>query len=290
MSARRLHILFGFCLVALTAPLGHSQSANGDFNKYAQKLRENALLKMEPTVQVQTSTSSQQAQVQPMGTSTISRVGSFFGLGSRYPWKLNIVTTVFWIGEGTTARNPTPNRSSSWDPNWMGKYGGVDTPERRDGFLPVGFIPGQNPFYCALPYNDVTRGTTKPEASFVIPWFRQEFQRPGQSVCKGRWLAIRHGNRVAYAQWEDCGPFRTDHWQYVFGKELPKPNINNGAGLDISPAVRDYLGINGITDVCDWKFVDFSEVPNGPWARFGDNNTFVMNARRTTERVASGKQ
>ncbi len=49
-------------------------------------------------------------------------------------------------------------------------------------------------------------------------------------------------------------------------------------GLDISPAVRDYLGLQE-TDVTDWKFVDFKEVPTGPWARLGDNNTFVINQR-----------
>ncbi len=282
MSAR-LSYLLGICVLAFSTLAAQAQapSQTGDFSKYAQKLRENALLKMEPTVQVQTQSS------QP---GTGSRIGSFLGLSNRYPWKENIITTVFWIGEGTTARNPTPNRASSWDPNWLGSYGGVDSPERRNGFVPAGFIPGQNPFYCALPYNDVTHGTTKPEARFAIPWFRQAYERPGKSVCKGRWIAIRHGNRIAYAQWEDCGPFRTDHWQYVFGNERPKPNINGGAALDISPAVRDYLGINGITDVCDWKFVEFSEVPNGPWARFGDNNDFVQNARRSTERVASGKR
>jgi len=260
-------------VLALCAPVTKAQSpyqSSADFTKYAQKLRESALLKMEPTVQVQTSSRSL--------------------FGGRYPWKENIVTTVFWIGEGTTARNPTPNRASSWDPNWMGNYGGVDNPPRRNGYLPVAFVPGQNPFYCALPYNDVTRGTTKPEASFVIPWFRQAFQRPGHSVCKGRWLAIRRGDRVCYAQWEDCGPFRTDHWQYVFGKDRPKPNLNAGAGLDVSPAVRDFLGINGTKDVCDWKFVEFSEVPPGPWARYGDNNDFVINSRRGTERVANGKR
>ena len=31
------------------------------------------------------------------------------------------------------------------------------------------FIPRQNPFYCALPYNDVTHGQFKPEAPLVIP-------------------------------------------------------------------------------------------------------------------------
>ena len=31
-------------------------------------------------------------------------------------------------------------------------------------------------------------------------------------------------------------------------------------------------GISGI-DVCDWKFVDVYEVPDGSWALYGDDNT-----------------
>ena len=100
--------------------------------------------------------------------------------------------------------------------------------------------------------------------------------RDGQSVLKDRWVAIRKGDKVCYAQIEDVGPFRTDHWQYVFGNERPRPNLNRGAGLDVSPAVRDYLGLNGL-DVCDWKFVDVREVSrSGPWALCGDNNTLAM--------------
>ena len=86
------------------------------------------------------------------------------------------------------------------------------------------------------------------------------------------------GGRIAYAQWEDCGPFRTDHWQYVFGDDRPMPNLNQGAGLDVSPAVRDYLGM-GTKDVCDWKFVEAKDVPPGPWTKYGDNNTFVLKSR-----------
>jgi hypothetical protein len=74
----------------------------------------------------------------------------------------------------------------------------------------------------------------------------------------------------------------------VFGNERPKPNLNKGAGLDVSPAVRDYLGLKQ-TDVTDWRFVDFSEVPRGPWSILGENNTFVINARKkgvqVTERL-----
>ena len=201
--------------------------------------------------------------------------------GQRFPWKSQIVTTVFWIGEKPSENNPVPNRVSSWDKEWTKNYGGVDDPDptHRSNYIPAKFTPRQNPFYCALPYNDKAREGHRPEAPRVVPWFNEAYQGPAVSTCKGRWIAIRKGNRVAYAQWEDAGPFRTDHWQYVFGNERPKPNLNKGAGLDVSPAVRDYLGLQP-TDVTDWRFVDFSEVPRGPWSTLGENNTFVINDRK----------
>ena len=222
-------------------------SSSTDFQKAAMRLRENALLKLEPQVVA----------------------GTNFRAGfNRYPWKRGIVTTVFWVGERPTANNPVPNYKSSWDTRWAHNYGGLDNPDpaQRRNFIPSRFVPKQNPFYIALPYNDVTRGTTKAEARRAIPWFKQTFERPGKSVLKGRWVAVRRGNRICYAQWEDCGPFRTDHWQYVFGNQRPLPNLNQGAGLDVSPAVRDYLGIRG-KDVCDWKFVEARDVPPGPWTK-----------------------
>ena len=197
-----------------------------------------------------------------------------------FPWKKDIVTTTFWVGELPTANNPVPNRASSWDANWTKNYGGYDDPNpaRRRDLIPIKFTPRQNPFYCALPYNDKARVGHRPEAPQVVPWFKEAYQGPAVSTVKGRWVAIRKGNKTAYAQWEDAGPFRTDHWQYVFGNERPKPNLNKGAGLDVSPAVRDFLGMQD-TDVTDWKFVEFADVPTGPWARHGDNNTFVINRR-----------
>ena len=207
--------------------------------------------------------------------------------GQRYPWKKSIVTTIFWIGEQPSGNNPVPNRTSSWDKDWTKNYGGFDDPNpaRRSNYIPVKFTPRQNPFYCALPYNDKAHTGHRPEAPGVVPWFKEAYQGPAISTCKDRWIAIRKGNRTVYAQWEDAGPFRTDHWQYVFGNERPKPNLNKGAGLDVSPAVRDYLGLNE-TDVTDWKFVDFSEVPHGPWSTLGENNTFVINNRKKGEALA----
>jgi hypothetical protein len=230
------------------------------------KLREQAMLKVEPQVFVPTTSRN---------------------IVSRYSWKSSIVTTVFWIGERAGGNNPVPNIKSSWDANWTYNYGGFDNPDSgsRHNYIPVSFVPRQNPFYCALPYNDVTHGRTKPEAALVIPWFKKAFRQQGQSVCKDHWLAIRKGNRTCYAQWEDCGPFRTDHFQYVFQNERPRPNLNRGAGLDVSPAVRDYLGL-APTDVTDWQFVEVRDVPPGPWRNYGDNNHFVIARRMTDERLA----
>src|SRR6059058_5066563 len=141
-------------LLVLTGAIGalraEEQSSSpyataGDFAKYAMKLREQALLKVEPQVFVPTSS---RPAVQ------------------RYAWKTNIVTTVFWVGEQAGGNNPVPNFRSSWDANWTSNYGGFDNPDpsARRSYLPIAFIPRQNPFYCALPYNDVTHGQFKPEA------------------------------------------------------------------------------------------------------------------------------
>src|SRR5205085_4355849 len=63
---------------------GEEQSSSpyataADFAKYAMKLREQALLKVEPMVQIPTSSRSAVTQ--------------------QFRWKTDIVTTVFWVGE-----------------------------------------------------------------------------------------------------------------------------------------------------------------------------------------------
>jgi hypothetical protein len=251
-------------------PISQSGAA---FARYAMKLRRDALYRICPTV----ITSPSSLATDSSGSESLAdRAEILSRRFSWHPWKLEILSTVFWIGERPSAHNPVPNDRSSWDSHWFANYGGYDNPRpgARRNFVPIGFTPRQNPFYVALPYNDVDKGHTKPEASRVIPWFRTTFQRNGQSVLKGRWLAIRKGEKICYAQWEDCGPFRTDDWQYVFGNERPKPNLNGGAGLDVSPAVRDYLGLRD-KDVCDWRFVESTQVPDGPWAVYVTRNTLV---------------
>lgn len=185
------------------------------------------------------------------------------------PWKRNVVATVFWVGELPGVNNPVPNTKSAWDQNWQDNFGGVDQPERRDGWCPAGFTPLLNPFYVALPYNDVAQGGVhRPEAASEVPWFWESYRGDGVSVCKDRWLAIHHAGRVCYAQWEDVGPFAVDHWQYVFGIDAPRANRNQAAGIDLSPAVRDFLGLRSGTTV-EWRFVNEREVPQGPWLDWG---------------------
>lgn len=194
-----------------------------------------------------------------------------------YPWKLRVTCTVFWIGEQPSDRNPTPNDKSSWDGRWAENFGGYDDPEpsRRVAnhstgeFRPKGFVPKLNPFYVALPYNDiVSHMAHKPEAVRVIPWFSRLKPEPGKTVCKGRWIQIHRNGRDCYAQWEDCGPWTTDDWEFVFGDKPPKNKQNGEAALDISPAIRDYLAIDSGQKV-HWRFVEASQVPNGPWKKYG---------------------
>ncbi|PTX92118.1 hypothetical protein DB346_24540 [Verrucomicrobia bacterium LW23] len=202
-----------------------------------------------------------------------------------FPWKLDIVTTTFWIGQGSSGYNSTTNYKSAWDGSWTQNYGGEDNPEKRSGLLPKNFAATLNPFYCALPFNDVKY----PElARRYIPWYRTP--REGEryvSQCKGKWVQIRMRStgKVAYAQWEDVGPFRYDHADYVFGNSRPTTE-HSGAGLDVSPAVRDYLGMKGL-DRCDWRFVDETAVPDGPWLKYGEH-ALIMRALKNQVSNKSG--
>jgi len=264
--------LLPFCsLLAFVGGITPAWPEGRDLSLPAKPLRAHAFGRISPKV-IMRPTVSGSTGVQALPDLTIA---------GPYPWKYNITTTVFWIGEQASPQHPISNEKSAWDPDWVSRYGGLDNPDTtsRRNFIPTDFVPGINPFYVALPYNDVDDRHTKPEAAFVIPWFKISFVRDGESVCKGRWLAIRHAKRVCYAQWEDVGPFSTDHWQYVFGPERPRFNVNQGAGLDVSPAVREYLGLSSV-DHCDWKFLDFANVPFGPWSLYGEGNPFVRLGRK----------
>jgi hypothetical protein len=199
------------------------------------------------------------------------------GAGILYPWRQNITATVFWVGEQPTQNNPTPNHKSSWDQEWAINFGGYDNPDpaariadhNTGDFRPKGFAPRLNPFYIALPYNDVAGWSRhKPEAPRVIPWFARMKPEPGKTVLKGRWVQIYNGKRSCYAQWEDCGPWVTDDWEYVFLGKPPKNGANKSAAIDISPSIRDYLGLQS-GQKCHWRFVEAAQVPYGPWKKYG---------------------
>ncbi|MFH1503604.1 MAG: hypothetical protein ABIE36_03020 [Candidatus Diapherotrites archaeon] len=184
---------------------------------------------------------------------------------SDYPIHKDISVTFFWVGESANEENEfISNKASAWDDNWQEHFGGIDAPYNRNEYYPVGFIPEENPFYFALPYNDFNENGNRKSNSNKIYWFNEKNYTETESMLKNRWIKITKGNIIAYAQWEDVGPFNENDINYVFGNSEPKNKINNHAGLDISPAVRDYLNLEDI-DIVDWQFVDFSDVPEGPW-------------------------
>lgn len=200
-------------------------------------------------------------------------------INSNYEWKRNIVTTFFWIGEGATSYSDSTVLKSAWDSSWTRNYGGEDNLTKRVASVKMGttlpqrFAPTQNPFYIALPFNDVKY----PElARKYVPWWDQKKweDAPYVSQCKGRWIMIEYNGRVCFAEWQDVGPIRYDHVRYVFGNE--RPTRYSRAGLDVSPAIRDYLGLNS-NETTNWRFVEEREVPYGPWIEYGEQ-AIVYNA------------
>ncbi len=189
-------------------------------------------------------------------------------VNERYPVHRDIIATKFWVGEpGDETNDFIPNIKSAWDEEWMTHYGGVDDPLDRCDNLPCGFVPQDNPYYFALPYNDIEDSETGNPKSEIelrkIPWYKPN-THTGESVLENRWIAVTANGKAVYAQWKDVGPFRSDDIEYVFGTALPQ---EPRAGLDLSPAVNDLLGLDG-KDLVDWRFVDDSAVPDGPWKKF----------------------
>jgi hypothetical protein len=177
------------------------------------------------------------------------------------PWPVhrNIRATVFWVGESASEDNGyIPNLSSSWDKDWLTHFGGIDTPYARNGFYPRDFIPGENPFYVALPYIEYEESELKSNTRQVY-WVNQI--SPAQPLLKNRWVRVKYYGNTCYGQWEDVGPFETDDVNYVFGSDRP---IYEEAGIDLSPAVRTCLGMP-MADVVSWQFVTEEMVPPGPW-------------------------
>lgn len=186
-----------------------------------------------------------------------------------HSYHTGISTTVFWVGEEAgSANGGIANLDSAWDECWMESYGGVDSPDARNGDLPAGFTPMENPFYIALPYNDLDGdGVRKDSVPSLVPWASSVPLGDGQSLLKNRWVEVVRGDQTCYGQWEDVGPFGENDARYVFGAAQPRSRRNHRAGLDVSPALRDCLKLaDGITPTA-WRFVEAGTVPSGPWNR-----------------------
>jgi hypothetical protein len=181
-----------------------------------------------------------------------------------YPLHEDVRTTVFWIGEPASADNDEiANAQSYWDADWQAHFGGVDDPDHRtaDGKWPAGFRPEENPYYFALPYGELDDSDAiKPDVT-TVPWYDGQRIDRDHSILKNRWIEVRRGGTTVYAQWQDVGPFDEDDPDYVFGTAAPH---EQRAGLDLSPAAADGLGLDGRAEV-SWRFVRARDVPDGPW-------------------------
>jgi hypothetical protein len=186
-----------------------------------------------------------------------------------YPVHQNITATVFWVGEPIGGGSSEDNAVSAWDDEWQKNYGGFDDPQSRNGFLPVGFTPLENPFYLDLPYNDFEdNGFRKTNAAQVVYWAKSKTWGKLESMMKNRWVKLTRNGVTCYGQIEDAGPYQYDDYVYVFGTSTPKSKLANNAGLDVSPALRDCLKFNGWNNdenKVDWQFVEAKDVPAGPW-------------------------
>ncbi len=53
------------------------------------------------------------------------------------------ITTMFWIGEGSTPISSTDNIASAWDADWRTNNGGSDSPNGdRKGYMPANHAAG----------------------------------------------------------------------------------------------------------------------------------------------------
>ena len=197
-----------------------------------------------------------------------------------YPWKYNIFTTIFWIGEGATDISSTTNVASAWDADWRYNNGGTDNPNDRDYYASGGHVSRVNPFYVALPFNDLAF-PEKARRWLPSGWYRAPRDGKQVSACQHRWVEIKNSaGKICYAQWEDVGPLRYDHAEYVFGDESPDTETSKGvdrAGLDVSPAVATYLNFGDKSAVTRWRFVDDADVQSGLWLKY-DEEAVLFNA------------
>ena len=205
-----------------------------------------------------------------------------------YPVHTDITATVFWVGEPQGNGSSEDNSISAYDDAWEAHYGGYDNytvargaPTWYDG---LGFTPKENPFYLDLPYDDINNANAYKSRASVVPWasqFASELAgRQSFSLMKNQWVkmwrTVGGVTYTAYGQIEDAGPYVYNDAQYVFGATDARPQSTraHNAGMDVSPALRDYLHftgsdardrLNNDTNTLNWQFVDAAQVSAGPW-------------------------
>src|SRR5260370_32081692 len=101
MKRGRITHAFTVVLSSILSLFAYSTSSKAEpakvkFSKKSNKLSEDLSLKVDP-ISFFSGHSSERPEP-----------------GQRYPWKKNIVTTIFWIGGQPSGNNPVPNRASSW--------------------------------------------------------------------------------------------------------------------------------------------------------------------------------
>lgn len=206
-----------------------------------------------------------------------------------YPWHTDIVATVFWVGEILDPNASDGSQEiSTYDSNWMANYGGCDgviikgsceTEPRfaSNDYFPSSMEPQQNPFYLDLPFDDINNQNAFEERGSVIPWANDAGYAGREddrtfSYMKNRWVRMEKDGATCYGQIQDAGPGVYDDSGYVFGNNDPRPANTkfNGAGMDVSPALAGCLGFEDLNSAqarVDWRFVEQSQVPEGPWTK-----------------------
>ena len=85
---------------------------------------------------------------------------------------------------------------SAWTEKWT----------KRNGYASGKHASSVNPFYVALPFNDVAF-PEKARRWLPAGWYQRPEEGKPMSACKDRWVMIKNENGdVCYAQWEDVGP------------------------------------------------------------------------------------
>ncbi|HET9656421.1 MAG TPA: hypothetical protein VFP72_13780 [Kineosporiaceae bacterium] len=195
-----------------------------------------------------------------------------------YPLHTGVRTTWFNVGgvDNPDGGEETQNVGSAWDAAWSTHFGGCDgvgpvgpqcIPEPRvasNDWFPQHMTPMENPFYVAIPLDDVNDATAAAARS-SFPWAHDPdsmLGSPSTSLVKNRWVAVTGPNgRTCYAQVEDAGPWSYHDVAYVFSAAPPVVRPS----LDVSPSVFNCIGVDldvGETTT-SWRFVD--SPPPGPW-------------------------